>query len=217
MFQVITGGSGSGKSAYAEDCVTACRSEAQPLYYIATMRPFGAEMEAKIRRHRQLRDGKGFETIECFRDLSAACLPADGMQTKRPVVLLECMSNLVANEWFDAVSAQQGKATDWAATWGTAEVDRLIEKVWSGIQSLKTVCTSLVVVTNEVFSEAEESTWEMDQYKRFLSGINRKMAQEADRVTEVVYGIPIRIKDCGEDTIGEGYENDNRRCPSGTV
>lgn len=140
MFQVITGGSGSGKSAYAEDCVTACRSEAQPLYYIATMRPFGAEMEAKIQRHRQLRDGKGFETIECFRDLSVACLPADGIQTERPVVLLECMSNLVANEWFDAVSAQQeAKAADRAAAWGTDELDQLIEKVWSGIQSLKTV------------------------------------------------------------------------------
>lgn len=195
MFQVITGGSGSGKSAYAEDCVTACCNESQPLYYIATMRPFGVEMEAKIQRHRQLRDGKGFETIECFRDLSAACLSAEDIQTERPVVLLECMSNLVANEWFDAVSAQQEvKAADCAAAWGTAELDLLIEKVWSGIQSLINVCASLVVVTNEVFSEAEESTWEMDRYKRFLSGINCKMAQEADQVTEVVYGIPIQIK-----------------------
>ena len=39
------------------------------LYYIATMVPYGKETEQKILRHRQMRNGKGFETLECFTDL----------------------------------------------------------------------------------------------------------------------------------------------------
>ena len=44
MLAVITGGSGSGKSEYAESVATSlAKRDGLPLYYIATMRPFGAE------------------------------------------------------------------------------------------------------------------------------------------------------------------------------
>ena len=33
------------------------------------MRPFGAETQKKIERHRQMRSGKGFQTLECYGDL----------------------------------------------------------------------------------------------------------------------------------------------------
>ena len=69
MFHVITGGSGSGKSAFAEDCIVKYHRGDSLLYYVATMMPFGVEMEAKIDRHRKMRAGKGFETIECYLDL----------------------------------------------------------------------------------------------------------------------------------------------------
>ena len=43
------------------------------------MMPFGKETEEKIARHRRLRAGKGFETIECYTDLKKA---AEVLQTK---------------------------------------------------------------------------------------------------------------------------------------
>ena len=34
----------------------------------------------------------------------------------------------------------------------------------------------------------------MQEYKRVLAEVNRRMAQMAERVTEVVYGIPVEVK-----------------------
>ena len=82
MFHLITGGSGSGKSEYAEQKLMEYASHSKrnkKRYYIATMMPFGKETEEKIARHRRLRAGKGFETIECYTDLKKA---AEILQTK---------------------------------------------------------------------------------------------------------------------------------------
>ena len=63
MLVAVTGGSGSGKSAYAEQ--TAVRlADGGRLLYLATMMRDGAGAQERIRRHRALRRGKGFLTIE---------------------------------------------------------------------------------------------------------------------------------------------------------
>ncbi len=58
------------------------------------MQAFDEESHRRIRRHRHMRAGKGFETIERYTELDELLIPKDC------VVLLECMSNLVANEMF---------------------------------------------------------------------------------------------------------------------
>ena len=56
MLELVTGGSGSGKSAYAESRICEWnRQDPKPLFYIATMYPYGEETEKKIERHRMLR------------------------------------------------------------------------------------------------------------------------------------------------------------------
>jgi adenosylcobinamide kinase/adenosylcobinamide-phosphate guanylyltransferase len=52
----------------------------------------------------------------------------------------------------------------------------------------------LVVVTNEIFSEAAVYEGDMQRYREYLGEINCKMAQMADQVVEVVYGIPVYLK-----------------------
>ena len=70
MLELVTGGSGSGKSAYAESRICEWnRQDPKPLFYIATMYPYGEETEKKIERHRMLRKGKGFETLEWYTGL----------------------------------------------------------------------------------------------------------------------------------------------------
>ena len=97
MFHLITGGSGSGKSEYAEQKLMEYASHSKrnkKRYYIATMIPFGKETEEKIARHRKLRAGKGFETIECYTDLKKA---AEILQTKEAgSVLLEFRTQLLS-------------------------------------------------------------------------------------------------------------------------
>ena len=43
MFHVVTGGSGSGKSAFAEQCILDCQGNNR--IYIATMYPFDEDRE----------------------------------------------------------------------------------------------------------------------------------------------------------------------------
>ena len=73
MMELVTGGSGSGKSAYAEERICTLhrrlceeRNTEIPLYYIADMIPYGRETEQKIGKHRQQRAGKGFVTLEWY-------------------------------------------------------------------------------------------------------------------------------------------------------
>ena len=174
MFHLVTGGSGSGKSEYAENLIEGWKTKGTDgrKYYIATMMPFGKETQAKIARHRQMRAGKGFQTLECYTGLPkiARELPKD----HNALALLECMSNLAANELYQEEGAGNGT----------------VEFVMEGIRILREKSSLLVAVTNEVFSESAEDTEEMQRYKKVLGEINRQMAAMADRVTEVVYGIP---------------------------
>ena len=91
MLILVTGGAASGKSEHAERLVC---EKAQSRLYLATMQPFGKSAEARIARHRALRAGKGFATVERTLDLANLRLSRqyDG-------ILLEDLGNLLANEW----------------------------------------------------------------------------------------------------------------------
>lgn len=171
MLELVTGGSGSGKSAYAESRICEWnRQDPKPLFYIATMYPYGEETEKKIERHRMLRKGKGFETLEWYTGLK---LHLEEGSLQGSDVLLECMSNLVANEMY--MESGAGCHADQA--------------ILEGIRKLNQQCSNLVIVTNEVFSESVPDSPEMKEYKRILGRINCEIAAMADQVTEVIYGI----------------------------
>ena len=170
MLTIVTGGSGSGKSAFAEDKVLAF-GEAQRVY-IATMHPFDEESHKRIERHRKMRAGKGFETIECYTGLKDVKLPSGC------VVLLECMSNLVANEMFEEQGAHE----------------QTVKDIMSGIDELVRQAAHVVIVTNEIFSDAVVFDKEMASYLEYLGKINQAVALRADEVVEVVYGIPVYKK-----------------------
>lgn len=215
MITLIIGGSGSGKSAYAEDYVLAAAADL-PKYYIATMQVYDAEGERKVERHRRLRAGKGFVTIEQPTDIAKAGLQivtvqqsecrqkmnmvevsgaVDEVEVKRSAsiagaekeetqnastALLECMSNLVANEMF---SSEQ-----------MSDVDTVVEEIVQGIASLTSQLSHLVIVSNNVFEDGIEYDATTLQYIEALGRINSRIAGMADRVVEVVVGIPVIVK-----------------------
>ena len=168
MFHLVTGGSGSGKSAFAEQEILNLGPAER--IYIATMYPGNdPENARRIARHRAMRAEKQFATLECYTGLAEAGVPA------HTNVLLECMSNLVANEMFLPDGA--GEQT--------------VPAVFSGVEHLLRICDNLVVVTNEIFSDGGTYDEWTCRYLSALGEINCRMAQRADRVTEVVYGIPL--------------------------
>lgn len=176
MMTLIIGGSGSGKSAYAED-YTISLSEDRKKYYIATMQIFDEEGKRKVERHRMLRGGKGFSTIEQPIDIGKA---AEKMEDGERTALLECISNLTANEMF------LGEIP------GTEEV--ITEKIVGGIAVLNRELTHLVIVSNNVFEDGNVYDKTTMAYIRAMGRINQKLAEMADEVVEVVVGIPIVIK-----------------------
>lgn len=166
MMILLTGGSGCGKSSYAESL---CVRLPGPRYYIAAMRPFGDGSAQKIARHREMRRDKGFETIERYTDLASLRLPCRG------TALLECVCNLTANEMFD----ESGAWTD--------PFDRVI----GGVEALCRQCDNVIVVTNDVGSDGRVYDEGTNAYVAALGRINAELAKQADAVYELVCGIPI--------------------------
>ena len=102
-------------------------------------------------------------------------------RTTGVILLLECVSNLAANEMFDEN--------------GFAGRIQVTEKIISGIKKLQERVSVLVVVTNNIFEDGICYDACTEEYIQALGMINRRLAEQADRVVEVVCGIPVVIKD----------------------
>lgn len=170
MLILVSGGSGSGKSEFAENLVL--KLHTPPCLYIATMVPFDEECHERIARHRKMRASKGFDTLECYLDLKSRDVTGYG------TVLLECMSNLTANEIYQEGGAGSG----------------CVEEILTGIRRVYSQCTHLIIVTNEIFSDGIEYDKETKRYQACLGRINQKIAALADLVVEVVYSVPVVYK-----------------------
>ena len=172
MIALIYGGSGCGKSAFAEQLLAGCAHRATGLFYIATMPPDSPEAQARIARHRAERAGRNFATIEQTVALESLSLPAGS------AVLLECLGTLLANEMF--LPERSGPCAS--------------EAVMRGLEALFRQVESLVVVTNDVFADGAVHGPETAEYCRILAGLNQWLAQQSSVVAEVVCGIPVWIK-----------------------
>ncbi len=168
---VITGGSASGKSAYAEQII--CKYATKKLY-LATMQPFGKAAQKRIERHLSLRKGKGFDTQECFINLEHFT-----PQNQYDGILLECMSNLLANEIFSP---------------NGIGADKAVEYIINGIVRLEKQCKILVIVTSEIFSDDEEYSEQTIKYCKLLGNINQILFKISDAAAESVCGILIPYK-----------------------
>ncbi len=172
MFELIYGGSASGKSEYAEGLLS---DVSEGKYYIATMQPFGDEGRRRVERHRALRMGKGFETIERQRDICGL-----NFENRPGAVLLECISNLLANEMFGGDNLADAE---------------IIDRIVNGCLSLSQQTEHLVVVTNNVSEDGISYSEETERYIRLLGEINSRLGRAADKITEVVVGIAVVVKD----------------------
>lgn len=171
MLILVTGGAASGKSEHAEKLLCA---RAHSRLYLATMQPFGKSAQARIARHRVLREGKGFDTLERTLDLRSLKIDRhyDG-------ILLEDLGNLLANEIF---------SPDGAA-------ENCVEFILEGIKNLKLYCKTLVIVSNEIFSDGGDYPPETQNYIQKLAELHSEIAREADAVYESVCGILLPIKE----------------------
>ena len=189
MLHIVYGGSASGKSSYAESFAMSLQGEGR-LLYIATMYPYkwntteiDPETMQRIERHRAMRADKGFDTVECYRHVEHI------VAKRQDVLLLECMSNLLANEMYLEPDGNAG--SDMAET-----MSPVSNKIVQALIDLSTRVQGLVIVTNDVFSDGGSLTYDEStrEYVKNLAEINCALAREAATVTEVVCGIPVIVK-----------------------
>ncbi|WP_346299310.1 bifunctional adenosylcobinamide kinase/adenosylcobinamide-phosphate guanylyltransferase, partial [Halomonas sp. BM-2019] len=132
-----------------------------------------AEMAARIARHRQERGG-GWHTLEAPLALDAALARVGEGDT----VLLDCLT-LWASQWLYAGGGSEAE--------GEALLARLIE-------TARARDIALVVVSNDLNEDLPPTDAETWCYLAFLQRLHRQLAAEADRVVEVVAGLPIDWK-----------------------
>ena len=176
MMTLVIGGSGSGKSEFAENCCMMLAKDQQK-YYIATMQIYDQEGKQKVLRHQKMRAGKGFLTIEQPVDLEKA---SEKMNTGKGTALLECMSNLVANEMFTGAEP--------------VTEDDIVEKIVMAVREIKEELSHLVIVSNNVFEDGKCYDSVTMAYIRAMGRINEQLARLSDEVVEVVVGIPVMVK-----------------------
>lgn len=169
---LVTGGSGSGKSEYAEKLALNLHEQnRKKLIYLATMKSTDKECDNKIDIHRKRREHTAFETIE--KQVRIGEIAAEA----KDVILLECISNLLANEMYSAEGRGQNCRTD----------------IVADIMKLHEMC-DLVIVSNEVSYDGIAYDEYTVEYIKAITYINSEIAKEADHVYEVVVGIPILQK-----------------------
>ena len=127
---LVTGGSSSGKSAWAEKRLMAFGDKER--IYLATMIPWDGECVERIKKHRAMRAEKKFATLECPVDVAKAGI-APGS-----AVLLECLSNLTANELYREDAKEQTDSPE--------------ERIFEAVLKLREKAGDLVIVSAEVFS-----------------------------------------------------------------
>lgn len=196
MIILVIGGSASGKSEYAESRMMDWENRV----YFATMLPYGRESERTILRHRLLRKGKGFQTIECGAGLTQ--IEIDPEQA----ILLEDLPNLVANELY---AEENGLTDGWSDDLDNP--DLWVDESVLEMQTVDTVeeppeerieedlkhlmqAKHLVIVTGDIFADGIDYDAETEKYRKLLARTNQWVARYADEVYEVIHGIPVKRK-----------------------
>lgn len=202
MLHIVYGGSASGKSSYAESFAMSLQGDGR-LLYIATMYPYkwnttelDPETIQRIERHRAMRADKGFDTVECYRHVEHI------VAKRQDVLLLECMSNLLANEMYleqdsdDGGLAETMSEVEKTGVGMSETLSPVSKKIVQALIDLSTRVQELVIVTNDVFSDGGSLTYDEStrEYVKNLAEINCALAREAATVTEVVCGIPVIVK-----------------------
>ena len=173
MTYFISGGAKCGKSSLAQDLSVALAKGGKH-YYVATLIPGGGEDHDRIRRHLEDREGMGFETVECFRNIMDCLQTAD----KGGVFLVDSVTALIQNSLFPV---EKNYEMDLEAA------SRCADELVAFAHAVRHV----VFVSDYIYSDAERYSESTEMYRKCLTGIDRRLSAACDTVIEVSAGQPM--------------------------
>ena len=171
----ITGGQSTGKSTKALEMALI---DPSPRVMIATAQAFDAEMEEKIRRHREERQDR-FITLEEPIDLPSAFEKALALRPR--VIVVDCLTMWVSN----LLLAER-----------TKDIPRFTERYLEllRLHSEQTELCHTLIVSNEVGFGIIPANALSRQYVVLLGSVNKAVANICDRVLLMVSGLPLTVK-----------------------
>jgi adenosylcobinamide kinase / adenosylcobinamide-phosphate guanylyltransferase len=169
----ILGGVRSGKSREALR-LAAVSPWAARTGFLATARAGDGDMARRIARHQADRP-RDWPTVEEPYDITAACR---NLGDRVDLIVLDCVTLWVSNLLLRGDGA---------------------EKILTAADALAGLAcsrrSSLIIVSNEVGAGVHPPTDLGMQFQDVLGGVNQRLAAAADRVTLMVAGIPVLVKD----------------------
>ena len=213
---LVTGGSRSGKSEYAENlamhypaalCQEKLQNLSSPEYakilqnrsesqnnahyaYLATAKITDDEMAERVRRH-QARRSEVWQTYEGYMHLETLLHEIQG---KYEGILLDSVSTMITNLLFDFIGD-----VDWD-TFDFADVDykRAEQVILKQFELLADAAEAtdapLVIVTDEIGLGVIPETPLGRAFRDMMGLVNQALAKRAETVYFVVSGIPVKIK-----------------------
>ncbi len=173
---LITGGSRSGKSAFAQQMAEQLPG---PHVFMATCPHTDPEMDERIRRHRQDRQGRDWQTVEepLLLVERLADLPREA------TVLIDCLTLWVSNLMYAAEQRED-----------ELDEDRLADHARALVRAAADHRGRVIMVTNEVGLGIVPDNPLARRYRDLVGRCNQVVAARVDRVFLVTCGIAGRIK-----------------------
>lgn len=170
MTYFISGGAKCGKSTLAQN-LTVALADGGKHYYVATMISSGKEDDERIRRHIADRDGLGFETVECSRNILDCLNTAD----RKGTFLVDSVTALLQNSLFPPEKNYELDLNG---------AKRCGDELAVFAREVK----NAVFVSDYIYSDAERYSASTENYRKCLADIDRRLAQICDTVVEVSAG-----------------------------
>jgi adenosylcobinamide kinase/adenosylcobinamide-phosphate guanylyltransferase len=194
---LILGGARSGKSTYTEQ--RAKEMGGDSILYVATSETKDEEMQQRVEKHRSNRPS-AWGTVEAPRNVAQALRQAQDTAIRQErsaarVILLDCMTFLVANHLMDAAAPEDDPFDDPSADPFDAQIEAdVVVEVEALVAFVQETDVEMLVVSNEV-GLGVVPPYELGRaYRDILGRANQILARHADEVQLLVAGIPMRIK-----------------------
>ncbi|MDR3349059.1 MAG: bifunctional adenosylcobinamide kinase/adenosylcobinamide-phosphate guanylyltransferase [Acidaminococcales bacterium] len=171
---LITGGSRSGKSEFAEKLVKVL---GESCAYIATAKILDEEMRARVQRHQERRRGSFWTNYEAPFDAHEVIREVSGADS----ILFDCLTLYAANLVYGGEDA-------------AAKREKVLGQIDLLVAAAKQSGRNVVFVANEVGSGIIPDNLLAREFSDLAGQVNQVVAAAADKVYLVVSGIAVDLK-----------------------